>query len=326
MSEHFIKNIKINNFKCFKNFEANGFARVNLITGKNNVGKTAFMEALGSNIYATNLKTFINALISGKLMRETINLNGVSRIIDNMPTYILKKYLESNNGIDIHTNINNIKFQIFEESGIKQYLFKYNENDIYIDSKDINIEPELIENVEFIDNFGLSNYMIELNFSFLQKLDKEYLLNNILNSFDSNIESFKIIDDSPQCKINGKYLELTELGDGTRHLVSIVISLFRCENGYLFIDEIDNGIHYSKLDELWEVILKTSKDLNVQVFATTHSKECIESYARVAKKLADEEVSLTQLVKLKNGEIKSGTYDYEVLESAILEQNHEVRG
>jgi AAA15 family ATPase/GTPase len=45
MSKHFIKNIKINNFKCFDNFEAEGFARVNLITGKNNVGKTAFMEA-----------------------------------------------------------------------------------------------------------------------------------------------------------------------------------------------------------------------------------------------------------------------------------------
>ena len=45
MSEHFIKDIEIKNYKLFKNFKAGGFGRVNLIGGKNNVGKTAFMEA-----------------------------------------------------------------------------------------------------------------------------------------------------------------------------------------------------------------------------------------------------------------------------------------
>jgi AAA15 family ATPase/GTPase len=69
--------------------------------------------------------------------------------------------------------------------------------------------------------------------------------------------------------MNGKYLELTELGDGVRHLVSIVTSLYAAENGYLFIDEMDNGIHYSVLGELWNTIFVLSKQLNVQVFATT---------------------------------------------------------
>ncbi len=44
MDEH-LKEIEIKDFKCFKDFKANGFKRVNLIGGKNNVGKTAFMEA-----------------------------------------------------------------------------------------------------------------------------------------------------------------------------------------------------------------------------------------------------------------------------------------
>jgi len=34
MNEHFIKNIEIKNFKCFKDFKAEGFGRVNLIGGK----------------------------------------------------------------------------------------------------------------------------------------------------------------------------------------------------------------------------------------------------------------------------------------------------
>jgi hypothetical protein len=45
MNENLITEIEINHFKCFENFKTNGFKRVNLIVGKNNVGKTALMEA-----------------------------------------------------------------------------------------------------------------------------------------------------------------------------------------------------------------------------------------------------------------------------------------
>ncbi|NPA50375.1 MAG: ATP-binding protein, partial [Epsilonproteobacteria bacterium] len=70
--------------------------------------------------------------------------------------------------------------------------------------------------------------------------------------------------------------------------ISYLLSLISSENGILFIDEIENGIHYTNLDKLWEIILTISKEQNVQVFATTHSIECIQSYARVAKKLLED--------------------------------------
>ncbi|SFV88616.1 hypothetical protein MNB_SUP05-SYMBIONT-7-697 [hydrothermal vent metagenome] len=92
----------------------------------------------------------------------------------------------------------------------------------------------------------------------------------------------------------------------------------------MYLDEIDNGIHHSKLDELWEVILKTSKELNVQVFAATHSKECLESYARTAKKLADEEIVLIELGKSKD-KIESIVFDYSGIMHHI-KQKLEVRG
>jgi len=46
MKNHFIKNIAIENFKCFQNLQIEGMGRVNLVGGKNNVGKTAFLEAV----------------------------------------------------------------------------------------------------------------------------------------------------------------------------------------------------------------------------------------------------------------------------------------
>jgi len=45
LNNDFIKKIQIYKYKCFENFEADGFKRVNLIGGKNNIGKTAFLEA-----------------------------------------------------------------------------------------------------------------------------------------------------------------------------------------------------------------------------------------------------------------------------------------
>jgi len=44
-----IKNIAIENFRCFRNTSFKGFARVNLIGGKNNSGKTALLEAIFLN-------------------------------------------------------------------------------------------------------------------------------------------------------------------------------------------------------------------------------------------------------------------------------------
>ena len=63
---------------------------------------------------------------------------------------------------------------------------------------------------------------------------------------------------------------------------------------YLFIDEIENAIHYTNYEKLWRIILEASEKANCQIFITTHSKECIESYARVAKKLEDKDISLKQ--------------------------------
>ena len=61
MSEHFIKNIEIKNFKCFEDFKAEGFGRVNLIGGKNNVGKSTLLEALYINLNADNQNWFLNS-------------------------------------------------------------------------------------------------------------------------------------------------------------------------------------------------------------------------------------------------------------------------
>lgn len=317
MENHFINTIAIKDFKCFKDFQADGFGRVNLIGGKNNVGKTAFMEACYLNVYGQNIKSFIASLRDIKFMRENLNILE-NRIIDDT-----KKFVEQSKHIFVSSNMNQIHFRIDENEGVKKYYFEFNNQIIDVNANDFSFDLDFISNIQFIDNFGFCNSQIRKAYLSVQKKDKEQFLNDILHKFDNRIEKF-IASDVPQCRVNGEWLELTELGDGARHLVSIVSSLFRCENGYIFIDEIDNGIHYTQLDELWEIILSVSKEQNVQVFATTHSKECIESYTRIAKKLEDKDIKYIKLSRQKDSSIYAGVRDYDMLQYSI-DDEHEVR-
>lgn len=318
MDKYLLTEIEIKDFKCFKDFKADGFKRVNLIGGKNNVGKTAFMEACYINVRAQNLKSFVGSLYGIKYMRENLNiLNGASKSA--------KVFIEQSNKMFTKSNINLASFSIEDLEGIKQYIFNFNTQYIKVNINNFSYESEFTSNIVFIDNFGLFNSQIISNYSAIQKKDEEFFLNNILNKFDDKIEAFKIIDEKPQCKVGDDYLEITEFGDGVRHLVSIVTSLYTCENGYLFIDEIDNGIHYTQLDEIWNIILEVSKKLNVQVFATTHSKECIESYVRVSQKLEDKDISFIELGRNKNNELDSIIMDSERL-FRYLKEGNEVRG
>jgi AAA15 family ATPase/GTPase len=126
-------------------------------------------------------------------------------------------------------------------------------------------------------------------------------------------------------KKDKEFILLNEFGDGVKHFLNIILALYLNENDTIYLDEIDNGIHYSLFDKLWEIIFKITKEHNVQVFATTHSKECIESYYKISKKLKDEDVTYIKMTKQKNGIIKAVVRDYKLLENS-LEQSHEVRG
>ncbi|MFI3188357.1 hypothetical protein BCS42_16465 [Crenothrix sp. D3] len=317
ITAHFLTDIEIKQFKCFTDFKASGFERVNLISGKNNVGKTAFMEACYINTYSINVNSMATAIHSIKFMRENLNIlfNGHDsiKILDSTKIYVSK------------SNLREIEFHITEKDAIKEYIFSINSDLVTINAKELNLIFEYINNIKFIDNFGWSDNDLARAYEAIQKHEKETDLSALVQEFDDSIDSFKLIGGTkPQCKTKGEWRDITEFGDGLRHYISIICALYTCENSYLFIDEIDNGIYYDHFDRLWKIIFTLSKKTNCQVFATTHSKEMLESFARVAKKLDEQDISYTRLVKNKNQELKSITFDYAVIKYST-ENEHEVR-
>jgi len=71
---------------------------------------------------------------------------------------------------------------------------------------------------------------------------------------------------------------LSSMGDGINRILNIVLTLLNCRDGVLLIDEFENGLHYSVQTQLWKMIDQLAERLNVQVFATTHSEDCIRGF------------------------------------------------
>jgi len=295
MINDFINKIEIANYKCLNGLNVDKFQRVNLIGGENNVGKTAFLEVCYLISSANRLNNFLFSLMMIERNRDKLNIC----ISDDIN---IADILKNNTYIEI-ASINNIKYEVKEVNFNSLIEVTLNNTTVTIDFKD-KISFEKSDKILFIDNLGFSNSEFKDIYKAAQFKDKDMQINEFLKNFNFENPKFKIIDDKPYLKTNdhGEYKQLNNFGDGVKHYISIICSLYFCEDGYLFIDEIENGIHYKLYDKLWEIILTTSREVNTQVFITTHSKECIESYNRVSGKLNIKEAMYFEMGKNKNND------------------------
>jgi hypothetical protein len=76
---------------------------------------------------------------------------------------------------------------------------------------------------------------------------------------------------------------LGSMGDGMRRMMAIATALAFTKHGCLFIDEIDTGLHYSVMMDMWRLIVNKAIASNSQVFATTHSWDCIEGMSALVQ-------------------------------------------
>ena len=118
-------------------------------------------------------------------------------------------------------------------------------------------------------------------------------------------------------------LPLKSLGDGAFRLFAVALALVNARNGFLVIDEVENGLHHSIQYDFWKMVLQTARDNNVQVLATTHGWSCVEGFARAANDLQDIEGVLARIER-KGDKTRSVEYNEKDLKIAA-EQGIEVR-
>jgi AAA15 family ATPase/GTPase len=131
-------------------------------------------------------------------------------------------------------------------------------------------------------------------------------------------------------ELNENYVPITQFGDGFNKIFRYIVEIIYVrenKDNRIMIDEIDTGIHYTKHQDFWSNILTVCKEMGVQLFATTHSKEFAQAYVEAAKILdisIQKELRLIELYHSKD-KVFSGTIkDIENIDYSV--QNLPFRG
>ena len=100
---------------------------------------------------------------------------------------------------------------------------------------------------------------------------------------------------------------LKSLGDGALRLFSVALAQANSRDGFLLIDEAENGIHHSVQRDFWRMVLETAHANNVQVLATTHSFDCVRGFAQALTECEEVDGALVRLEQ-KDGEMWAVEY------------------
>jgi hypothetical protein len=155
-----------------------------------------------------------------------------------------------------------------------------------------------------------------------------------LTIIDENIEDLDFINISSRDRTaiatlrNSKLpVPLKSMGEGMSRLLQFFLHAHQAKSGYLLIDEFENGLHYSIQEEVWEKLFKLAKELDIQVFATTHSQDTIKAFSKIAIQ-SKEEGRLISLGRnereIDKGKITALTYNEDDIK-LIAETGMEVR-
>ena len=147
---------------------------------------------------------------------------------------------------------------------------------------------------------------------------------------DKKVERIAIIGNEGQSRRMVVRLEgqsfpvpLESFGDGALRLFGVALALINSQDGFLLIDEVENGIHHSVQRALWKMILKTATENNVQVLATTHSFDCVRGFAQAMTECEESDGTLVRIER-KDEEMWAVEYSKDDLRVAA-EQHIEVR-
>ena len=355
--------ITIRNFRCFEHLVADEFTTVNLITGYNNAGKSALLEALwlhsAPNNPALSLRLHrfrgVPRLDQEQLLHDlhfnydiehpielTAHGNWGDKpksltIVHNHVTATWIPFSQPNG--TTRTGIREAKSKALVNS---EFVWLYTDEEGERHKSFIRWNDSLRPQEEDDTSPGIAIQAAELPpqpasvllsarigekanvecnvFSDMIKLGEDHLVVDFLQCIDSRVKKIAIITKPAQMLYADtglrQFVPVGLLGDGVNRLLSIALAVFTARNGILLLDEVENGIHYLKLPEMWRKLSILARHFNVQVFATTHSEECIRAAHTALAVDSSEDLSIHRINQYKKGQVAT-TYHNETLDHAI---------
>jgi AAA15 family ATPase/GTPase len=314
-----IDHLHIQNFKGFRELKLESLARVNLITGRNNTGKTSVLEALMMLAFPRNQNpVFANR----KDARLSENDKEGYRLDRQLSLFHNRDYQKK-----IQLNDHSFEIEGVTDQDIKQL---YRGQDVnLVERRMFKHEPVGLDSIAFrmVHASGIDREALHHHWSNIALTGKEKYVEEAIRLIEPDFIKASILGrvgpERLHVQLKGKDhpYPIDRLGEGMNRLIGLVLALFNAEGGFLLIDELENGLHYSIQPKVWEYLFRFAQELDVQIFATTHSRDCIEAFAEVADREENKGQShLIRLFKSKDGSIKDVELDEEEVQIAVENQ------
>ena len=344
--------IKVRNYRGLRDLEVSPLRRINLIAGENNTGKTSLLEAIFLLAGAGNPQMAVNTnVIRGLDSGVGVQLAGILPAGERVPWKEIFSDLDMSRSIDVtgdYKPLGQLEVKITSErlttteiplgstgdlpitnlQDKRALIFRYNgpdgtrvEGHIRMKGQGIEISQPAID-VPFnatILSSGIRNTQEDaMRLGMLRTQKLGHLLLEALRVVEPNLQSVEDSTASGTPMIRGdvglsELIPLPVMGEGMTRIARLVLAISSAPGGVVLVDEVENGLHHKVLPKVWEVVDTAAKQFDTQIFATTHSFECIRA---AHESLNGDDFRLHRL-EVVDSVLSSVTYEPEAIEAAI---------
>ena len=342
--------VRMRKFRGFNDLKIENMARINLVTGRNNSGKTSLLEALFLLAGAGNPHLTLNVNVARGMNLaqgnpESINPESIHetfwkpmffafdtsqyvQIEGSHSSYgrlTLHVTLERQNVLQLPLN----NLSATNASGEPNLLLSYKtdsglcvEGRIQVGAQSVQIDQPNV-NIPF-PTIILSSHASNLQedarrLGRLRQRKQSDLILDALKIIEPKLSSIEDNSSSAISMIWGdiglpELVPLAAMGDGMIRIAKLVLAISAAPGGLVLVDEVETGLHHSALSEVWKAVDAAAARFNTQVVATTHSLECVQA---AGKALAEGgKFMLHRLEKTRSGN-RCVTYHMEDIMAAI---------
>jgi AAA15 family ATPase/GTPase len=346
----FLKSISVDNYRGLRKLKIDKLRRVNIIGGFNGTGKTTLLDLIFLFFDRRNMIALLRPYVTKGLQLPFPG--GLDYVLGDKTRPAVMKLGTSRGSIDFSLKwetppatmsigaspsnqavLTTPSTQDPDQKGIHIILASENGNEeaaciVQANHESINYNIYRQSNLPLAPATYLSATSRSTptedaqRLSTLVKERREDDITKALQFVNPELSKLLLLQDGNQANIyaemkNGSRHQVAMLGGGFQSVLSIVLIMMTTRDGVVLFDEVDATIHYSKLEWFWNLIVEFADKNNCQVFAVTHSRECVAGALAGAK--GRERLSDLQYIRLENddGDTDSIIYSGEELASAL---------
>jgi len=306
-----LKNLAIQNFRHFQDLQIQSLNRVNLFVGRNNSGKTSLLEAL-----------FL-------LFDHELNLEKLSSIFHsifhNLPNDSID---ESDHFWEWlhHSRDTDQEVKITGSSAEHDYTVSLNRTAHTIQHRSEPSPQNRATTATVLSTVSTFEEATRFNHVAIEQAYHQQLI-IYLQKIEPRLQDLQCLKLGTRPLIYadiGKLVPMIQMGQGFRRLLQIFSEVIISESNILLIDEIERCLDHKAQMVLWQGLAHLLQEKDIQIFATTHSYECVQAAYEAHSEIKSSNFTLHRLERRNDGNSHVVTYSPTTLKTA-LELNLEVR-